>query len=44
MSFVNILISVNNYAIPSNGEKYEGCDDIRFDIDRWENDGGRSNN
>ena len=28
--------------LPNGGEISEGRDDIHLDIDRWENDGGRS--
>ena len=29
---------------PNGGEISDGRDDVHVDIDRWENDGGRSNN
>ena len=28
--------------LPNGGEISEGRDDVHLDIDRWENDGGRS--
>ena len=37
-----IIVAVRRNALPNGGEISEGRDDIHLDIDRWENDGGRS--
>ena len=36
------IAAVRSNSLPNGGEISEGRDDIHLDIDRWENDGGRS--
>ena len=36
------MAAVQRNPLPNGGEISEGRDDIHLDIDRWENDGGRS--
>ena len=36
------VVAVQRTPLPNGGEISEGRDDVYLDIDRWENDGGRS--